>query len=324
MKNFCTLFNYKYLPRGLLLYKSLQRNVVNFHLYIFAFDQLTFDYLKNKNFKYVTVISLSEFEDKNLLKIKNTRTPTEYFWTCTGSTLIYLFKKFNLKDCVYLDSDIFFFSYPVNFFKKFKKYSCVITKHNYAKKYDQSKTNGIYCVQFLYFKNNLIGNRILRDWRNKCLKWCYNRVEKNKFGDQKYLDIWPKKFNQVFVSDHLGAGLAPWNLIDFNLKKKKKSLRIENKLTKKNYELIFYHYHDLKYFSKYFFLGGYKIDLLSYRKIYMRYMSLYLKEVNKLKKNKIFKDCNFSDSSGSGKTYVINFIKKILNFKNLKIIEDKN
>ena len=56
----------------------------------------------------------------------------------------------------------------------------------------------------------------------------------------------------------------------------------------------------------------------------MRYMSLYLKEVNKLKKNKIFKDCNFSDSSGSGKNYVINFIKKILNFQNLKIIEDKN
>ena len=73
-------------------------------------------------------------------------------------------------------------------------------------------------MQFLYFKNNLIGNKILRDWRNKCLNWCYNRVEKNKFGDQKYLDIWPKKFNQVFVSDHLGAGLAPWNLTDFGSK----------------------------------------------------------------------------------------------------------
>ena len=40
-------------------------------------------------------------------------------------------------------------------------------------------------------------------------------------------------------------------------------------------------------------------------------MSLYLKEVNRLKKNKIFKDCNFSDSSGTGKAYIINLIKKI-------------
>lgn len=233
MKNFCTLFNSKYLPRGMLLYKSLQKNVKNFHLYVFAFDEFTFNYLNNKKYNNITVISLSKFEDKRLLKVKESRTPTEYFWTCTGSTLIYLFKNFNLKDCIYVDSDLFFFSYPYNFFKDFKKYSCVITKHNYAKKYDQSKTNGIYCVQFLYFKNNFIGNKILQDWRKKCLGWCYNRVEKGKFGDQKYLDMWPKKFKQVHVSDHLGAGLAPWNLIDYKFFNRKKNLFIKNKFTKK-------------------------------------------------------------------------------------------
>ena len=41
----------------------------------------------------------------------------------------------------------------------------MITKHNYSAKYDQSKTNGIYCVQFLFFKNDIIGNKILMDWR---------------------------------------------------------------------------------------------------------------------------------------------------------------
>ena len=321
MKNFCTLFNAKYLPRGILLYKSLQKNVKNFHLYIFAFDELTLNYFSNKNYKNITVISLSQFEDESLLKIKKTRTPTEYFWTCTGSTLIYLFKKFNLKDCIYVDSDLFFFSYPLNFFKKFKKYSCVITKHNYAKKYDQSKTNGIYCVQFLYFKNNLIGNKILEDWRKKCLRWCYNRIEKGKFGDQKYLDVWPKKFNQVYVSDHLGAGLAPWNLIDYNFFNKKKTLFIKNKFTKKKYELIFFHYHDLKYFNKYFFLGGYKISIIAYLKIYKDYKSLYLKEIKKLKKITIFKDFNFADNSGVGKMYIINLIKKIFYLKNLKFIK---
>ena len=321
MKNFCTLFNAKYLPRGILLYKSLQKNVKHFHLYIFAFDELTLNYLRNKNYKNITVISLSEFEDKSLLKIKKTRTPTEYFWTCTGSTLIYLFKKFKLKDCIYLDSDLFFFSYPYKFFKNFKKYSCVITKHNYAKKYDQSKTNGIYCVQFLYFKNNSVGNKILQDWRKKCLRWCFNRVEKGKFGDQKYLDIWPKKFKQVYISEHSGAGLAPWNLIDYSFLNNKKKFYIKNKLNKKIYQLIFFHFHDLKYFNKYFFLGSYEVSFQAYLKIYEQYMSLYLKEIKKLKKKTIFKDFNFSDNSGRGKIYIINLFKKILYFKNLKFIK---
>ncbi len=321
MKNFCTLFNAKYLPRGMLLYKSLKKNVKNFHLYVFAFDEFTFKYLNNKKYKNITVISLSKFEDKKLLKVKESRTPTEYFWTCTGSTLIYLFKNFNLKDCIYVDSDLFFFSYPYKFFKDFKKYSCVITKHNYAKKYDQSKTNGIYCVQFLYFKNNFFGNKILQDWRKKCLRWCYNRVEGGKFGDQKYLDMWPKKFKQVHISNHLGAGLAPWNLIDYKFFNRKKNLFIKNKFTKKKYELIFFHYHDLKYFNKYFFLGRYEIGLKAYSKIYKGYMLLYLKEIRKLREKTIFKDFNFADTSGVGKMYIISLIKKILYLKNLKFIK---
>jgi hypothetical protein len=321
MKNFCTLFNAKYLPRGILLYKSLQKNVKNFHLYIFAFDELTLKYFKSKNYKNITVISLKEFEDKELLKIKKTRTPTEYFWTCTGSTLIYLFKKFNLKDCVYVDSDIYFFSYPSSFFEKFKKYSCVITKHNYAREYDQSQTNGIFCVQFLYFKNDIIGKKILQDWRKKCLKWCYNRIEKGKFGDQKYLDSWPKKFKKVFVTKHLGAGLAPWNLSKFEMQKTKNIFLITDKKTKKYHNLIFYHYHDFKYFSNHFFLGSYKIDTILYNQIYKKYSTLYLKEIKKLKNNINFNDYDFSDSTGEGKMYIINLIKKILHFRNLKIIK---
>ncbi len=321
MNNFCTLFNAKYLPRGILLYKSLKKNIKNFHLYIFAFDELTYDYFKKLKYKDITVISLSEFEDKSLLKVKKLRTPTEYFWTCTGSTLIYLFKKYHIKNCIYLDSDLLFFSYPNNFFNQFKKYSCVITKHNYSAKYDQSKTNGIYCVQFLFFKNDIIGNKILMDWRKKCLAWCYNRVEKNKFGDQKYLDLWPKKFKKVLVVNHLGAGLAPWNIQDYYIFKKKNNIFIKKKLNKKKFELIFFHYHDLKYFNKYFFLGSYEISQYAYLKIYKKYMLNYIKEINKLKKKIEFKNFNFVDTSGTGKIYIINLIKKILYAKNLKFIK---
>ena len=48
MNNFCTLFNSSYLNRGLALYDSLKTNSKTFHLYIFAFDNLTEKILKKK------------------------------------------------------------------------------------------------------------------------------------------------------------------------------------------------------------------------------------------------------------------------------------
>ena len=52
MYNFSTLFNYKYLANGLLLYESLSKNLKNFKLYVFAFDNLTYEFLKRKIKKF--------------------------------------------------------------------------------------------------------------------------------------------------------------------------------------------------------------------------------------------------------------------------------
>ena len=70
MLNFSTLFNYKYLPNGLLLYDSLRKNLKNFKLYVFTFDDLTYEFLKSENLKNLVVIKLKDFEDRDLLKIK--------------------------------------------------------------------------------------------------------------------------------------------------------------------------------------------------------------------------------------------------------------
>ena len=90
MQNYCTLFNISYLSRGINLYNSLISVSKNFRLYIFAFDSITYEYLKKINLKKVIIIPLGEFEDGKLKNIKKTRTLTEYFWTCTGSTVLYL------------------------------------------------------------------------------------------------------------------------------------------------------------------------------------------------------------------------------------------
>ncbi len=318
MENYCTLFNSNYLSRGLNLYYSLKKVSKNFRLYIFAFDNLTLKYLTTKKLKNVTIISLYEFEDKELKKIKNKRTMTEYFWTCTGSTILYLFKKYKLKSCTYLDADLYFYKDPKILIKEGNKSSCMITKHNYSKQYDQSKTSGIYCVQFMFFKNDYSGLKILKDWRKQCLKWCYNRFENGKFGDQKYLDNWTKKYKKVHISKHLGGGLAPWNIQKYKFLGGNKMLKKDDET---KFDMIFYHFHNLKFLRNgKIYIGGYKIEDQIKFKIYRPYFKKVYKLTKKLKKNKLFKDFDFNESYYSGGIFIFRLIKRIIKMSNfLKI-----
>ena len=81
--NFCTLFDSNYLTRGLALYYSLEKHCADFHLYIFAFDKKCYQVLKKINLSKATIISLTEFEDVELLKVKPSRSKAEYCLTST-------------------------------------------------------------------------------------------------------------------------------------------------------------------------------------------------------------------------------------------------
>jgi len=321
MLRFVTLFNYKYLAHGLMMYHSLVRHVPKFKLYVFAFDKRTNDYLKEKNFKNIILVSFQDFEDDKLLKVKKNRTLTEYFWTCSGSTILYLFKKKKIDSCIYLDADLFFYDNPEKIINKIENESCMITRHNYAKEYDQSKTNGKFCVQFMYFKNNKFGNKILNKWRQDCLKWCFNKIEDGKFGDQKYLDIWPVKYkNNINICSELGAGLAPWNSKDYQFTKNKKKIEVENIEKNKKINFFFYHFHGLKFYSKFLIhLGSYKISNSCYEIIYKNYIKDYLKIFKNLENNKIFKNISLYSNLDQGKFKIINFFKILKNYKNIKL-----
>jgi hypothetical protein len=318
---YCTYFDKNYLSRGLALYDSLLKNSKrNFHLYIIAFDKFTYMFLKKKNFKQVTCIYYEDFENDELKKIKKSRTLVEYLWTCTPSIIIFLMKKYKLASCTYIDADIYFFSDPEIVYKKKFNYSVLITSHNYHPKYDQSRTSGKYCVQYLTFKNNKEAFKILNWWKKKCIKWCFNKFEGNKFGDQKYLDSWPSKFTGVEVSKHLGLGVAPWNIKRFKIKKAKKLFIIENY---KNYELVFYHFHDLKMFfnNKILFLSSYDLSKKVINKIYKPYIK---KIISIEKKYKINFDANYNKISGSYLNKLVFYIKLsirfIIYYKNFKIV----
>lgn len=248
--NFCTLFDSFYLTRGVTLYRSLENVCDNFHLYIFAFDDKSFDVLTKLNLKKATIIPLKDFEDKDLLSIKSTRTRAEYCWTCTPATVLYVIEKYNVPNCTYIDADLYFYKNPKVLFDEMQDKSILITEHRYPPKFNRAALSGIYCVQFTTFLNNKEGLEALRWWRNACIEWCYNRYEDGKFGDQKYLDDWPVRFKGVHVLQHLGGGLALWNIEQYKLlERKNNDIRFSYPAENSTFEAIFFHFHHVRFFK---------------------------------------------------------------------------
>jgi 2-polyprenyl-3-methyl-5-hydroxy-6-metoxy-1,4-benzoquinol methylase len=246
MRYYCTLFDSNYLSRGLALHKSLlAQSSKDFKLFILPMDQACYESLQKLKLKNVDIISFEDFLSHDLKEAMKNRTWAEFCWTCSSAILEYCFNRFGLHQCTYLDSDIYFYNDPELAFEEFKENSgALITKHNFSIQHDQSRSSGIYCVQFMPFNNNALGREILNDWYSKCLASCELNPAEGKCGDQKYLDEWPEKFKGVVESKEFGLGIAPWNV--------QKIRKIDRGFVTLDdgqvYKIIFYHFHGLKVF----------------------------------------------------------------------------
>lgn len=315
--NFCTLFNSHYLSRGLALYESLAKCCDNFHLYIFAFDQKAYDIIKKMAPDNVTLVHLNDLEDEELLGVKHSRTPAEYCWTCTPAVVDHCLSKFGLESCTYLDADLYFYSCPADLFNETADMSVIITEHRYTPKYDRTVESGIYCVQFVYFKNDARGLEVLKQWRANCIDWCFARHEDNKFGDQKYLDEWPEKYRGVHVLKNHGGGLAPWNVQRYEITDDG-GIGIREVKSRASYKLVFYHFHDVRFFkSGKIRFGGY--DLSNVTGVLYK---PYIKHLETLKRKIGDIDGSF-DPHGAGSSGVIDMIKTVkYYFTNPEVIKN--
>jgi hypothetical protein len=249
MLNFCTLFNSNYLSRGLVMYDSLKLHCNHFHLYVFAFDDTCYHFLRSQNYQDMTVISLKEFEDEDLLSVKTDRSAAEYCWTCTPSAIFYCIKTFGLPACTYIDADLLFYSDPGVLLDEMGNASVLITEHRYSPERNLTHGSGKYCVQFVTFKNDERGMDVLKWWRDACIAWCYARLENGKFGDQKYLDDWTTRFEGIHELQHLGGGIAPWNVQQYSFSPVNNKINGTEIRTGKKFAAVFFHFHGVKFYE---------------------------------------------------------------------------
>lgn len=248
---FCTLFDSNYLDKGLALYASMKKNFTNFKLYIFAFDNKCFNVLSDMQLENVIILSVDDIMTDALQQIRQERSRAEFCWTCTSVIIEYVLLRCKEEICTYIDADIYFFASPEKVIQEIIDNGCSVglVEHRFERDYEYGSwifTYGKYCIQFNTFLNNQEGMQVLREWKENCLNWCYGRYEDGKFGDQKYPDNWRQKFSCVHELQHLGMGVAPWNVHIYS-EIERENGEIYVKFRGKKYKLIFYHFEGMKY-----------------------------------------------------------------------------
>jgi len=262
-EHYCTLFDIAFLPQGLALQASLSEHAGEFTLWVLCMDVEVEEALRDLALPSVQLLPLRQLESEfpGLLEVKPTRELREYCWTLTPFLTMSILSKIPKSSrATYLDADLYFFASPAPIFQEFSrsKKHVLITEHNYARECDSTKTSGRFCVQFIPFRNTAEAHNILLWWQDRCLEWCFDRIEPGRFGDQMYLDSWPSLFDmEVHVLQDLNLAMAPWNA---------RIVRPD--------EAVFYHMHSLRIWDgwRVRLVADYRIPKNGLKEIYSRYL----------------------------------------------------
>ena len=284
---FCTLFDINYLERAMILYHSIAEHTDRFKLYMFTLDQQTYDVLERMTLSNVIVISEeSLLQDEKLTQIKKSRTRTEYCWTCTPYIIEYVLDCYHEKVCTYIDADMCFFHNPNEIMQKIEKSGCSVSiiGHRFPgriTKRAREKISGKYCVEFNTFFNDSEGREVLSQWKEQCTESCTMNMYEEGFGDQKYLNEWLVKYNCIYEIEHLGYGVAPWNIRDYNLIEQNDSDTILRYKGREECILNFYHFQNITFFDHIVNIGVYSevgfLDRKLIKLLYIDYLSKVLK-----------------------------------------------
>lgn len=321
LRNYCTLFDSAYLSRGLTMYHSLSEYSSGFTLYIFAFDLITYDILNQLKLPGVIVVGLPEFETPELLEVKAGRSRAEYCWTCTPSTIWHVLKKYQVAECTYVDSDLYFYSNPETLISELDKFNkkVLISEHRFSflPRLYEEKRAGRFCVQFMTFRNEADSLKVLDKWRLQCIDWCYARYEDGKFGDQKYLDNWPADYSNVHILENQGGGVAPWNTGNYKFYSKNGSLKGNSRRTGE-FNVVFYHFQYVKFMSDGSFdIGWYCIPSGVKKLFYRPYLRALQKSEALLKRNEYFRSGSYLNDSFKG--FIKSIAKKVLKYNIITI-----
>lgn len=216
MINIVTLFDSKYIAKGMAMIESVKSFLPDANVFVLALDNITENALPK--YDWLTTYSIKHFNNylKYLTKNESSQFGTKQeniYWGLTPVFTNYISNMHEGNYTMYVDADIYFYHSPELIITAIGDKSVGIHSHRFTGSY-RDVTTGWYNVGVVCFKNDDVGKEILSYWSN----WLLNRD--NEFylhygtcGDQKYLDLFPKLWpDKICIFDEQGIShIAPWN-----------------------------------------------------------------------------------------------------------------
>ena len=132
-----------------------------------------------------------------------------------------IIRRYNCDKVLYFDPDMVVFSRLDSLLDKLNNYSILLTPHqtipeecNEAVIDNEicSLKHGVFNLGFLGIKNSEEGRRFLDWWSNRCLNFCYDDIPGGLFTDQRWVDLAPAFFTDLYILREPIYNVATWNL----------------------------------------------------------------------------------------------------------------
>jgi hypothetical protein len=254
---YCSYFDHNYLSRGVALYRSLQRHAPAARLWVLCLSEQCHTVLTAMKLPGVIAVRLADFEaaDPEVAATRATRSTIEYYFTCTPAWMRYVMgREADAEWVTYLDGDLYFFASPEPIYDELRDASVAIIPHRYAPDIGRLQRFGTYNVAWVGARNDADAEDVIGWWRARCIEWCHDYVDGDRFADQGYLDGFAARSPRVRAIENIGANLAPWNIGNYRL-----SLRDGAVMLDDSRPLVFFHFQGLRKGLRWFFFTSHRV-----------------------------------------------------------------
>lgn len=242
-----TSFTFSYLAKANLLSQSIKKIHPEWHLIALITDSLP-----DKHTEDIVLNYFDEIVWSKDLKIENFNAwifKHNIVEACTavkGSAMRYIFDLYKPDKIIYLDPDIVVFNTLEEIVNLLDRHSIILTPHQLSPEENlqsvrdneiSSLMHGVYNLGFIAVNKSAEAYRFISWWEKRLMNFCFDDIPNGLFTDQKWCDLIPAFFDEVFILKDPGYNVASWNLSNRKLKFDKNGTLLVN-----GFPLRFYHF----------------------------------------------------------------------------------
>jgi hypothetical protein len=157
---------------------------------------------------------LNEINSNRIKQTKQAYQNDKLRWALKPAYLLFLLG--NYQKVIYVDNDVYFFNEFNFLLDELNRFDVLLTPHFYPSSPKKEQTwleanfrLGLYNAGFIGVNKN--AKEALEWWSDCCLYELKKAYWRGLFDDQKYLDLFPIKFEKVKIIKDRGCNFAGWN-----------------------------------------------------------------------------------------------------------------